>query len=193
MLKNDGYYTPEELREMGIKQFGENVKISRKASLYMTDKMTFGHDVRIDDFCLLVGEIHIGNYVHVCTGTGLHASSGSIVLEDFVGISSHVAIYAAGDDYSGEYMTNPMVSDEFKKIVSTDIVIGRHVIIGTGAKFLPGSVVAEGDSIGALTLVRGKLEPWKIYAGIPCRAVGDRKKDLLKLEQEFLKSVEAKK
>ena len=30
MYKDDGYYTPEELRELGIKEFGENVKISRQ-------------------------------------------------------------------------------------------------------------------------------------------------------------------
>ena len=32
------FYTPEELKELGIKEFGENVKISRNAMLYHPEK-----------------------------------------------------------------------------------------------------------------------------------------------------------
>ena len=109
MYMDDGFYTPEELRELGVKEYGDNVKISRKASLYMPGKMRFGHDIRVDDFCVLVGDISVGSYVHICTSTGLHASEGSICLEDFSNISSRVAIYAASDDYSGASMTNSVI------------------------------------------------------------------------------------
>lgn len=187
MILNDGYYTPEELRELGVREFGENVKISRKASLYMPGKMRFGHDVRVDDFCVLVGEIHVGNYVHVCTGTGLHASEGSIWLEDFSNISSRVAVYAASDDYSGATMTNSVIpGGVFKTIESSDVRIGRHVIVGTGSTILPGAVLPEGVAVGAMSLVKEPLEPWGMYAGIPCRKIKERRKDLLELEKKFL-------
>lgn len=184
---SDGYYTLAELRQLGVKAVGENVKISKKTSLYMASAMTFGHDVRIDDFCLLVGHIHVGNYVHICAYTGLHASSGSIVLDDFSNISSRTAVYAASDDYSGESLTNSIIPDQYKKIEYSDIVVGRHVIIGTGCTLLPGAYLAEGVALGAMSLVKSSLQPWGMYAGIPCRQIGERKRILLEKEQEFLK------
>jgi len=187
MDRNDGFYTPEELRELGVKDFGGNVKISRKASLYMPEKIRFGHDIRIDDFCILVGDISIGNYVHICAFTGLHASSGSIRLDDFSNISSRVAIYAASDDYSGASMTNSVIPDDFKQIQYSDIYIGKHVVVGTGSTILPGASIPEGIAIGAMGLVKEVLQPWGIYAGIPCKRVKERQKALLALEKEFLK------
>lgn len=187
MSRDDGFYTPEELKELGIGAFGDNVKISRKSSLYMPEKMTFGHDIRVDDFALLVGNIHIGNYVHICAYTGLHASSGSISLEDFSNISSRVAIYAASDDYSGESMTNSVIRGGiYKHIQYSDIRIGRHAIIGTGSTVLPESVIPEGVAVGAMSLVKEALEPWGIYAGVPCRRIKERKKTLLELEKKYL-------
>lgn len=191
MSMNDGFYAPEELRKLGIKEFGDNVRISRKASLYMPERMTFGHDIRVDDFALLIGNIHVGNFVHIASHTGLHASSGSITLDDFVGIASHSVVFASSDDYSGEFMTNPLVPDEYVCLNPSDIRMGRHCVIGVGSVILPGAVIPEGVSVGAMTLIKGQLEPWKIYIGIPCRPIADRKKHLLELEQAFMKSIES--
>lgn len=188
--QKDGFYSPGELGKLGIKQFGENVKISRKASLYMPECMSFGHDVRIDDFCLLVGNIFVGSYVHICAYTSLHASSGSITLGDFSNISSRTAVYAASDDYSGKSLTNSVIPDQYKRILYSDIKIGRHSIIGTGSTLLPGAELPEGVALGAMSLVKGLLQPWKIYAGVPCRLIGERQKDLLDIEQKFLKAIE---
>lgn len=46
----DGFYSKEELKQFRFIFCGENVLISKKASLYMTEKMSFGHDIRIDDY-----------------------------------------------------------------------------------------------------------------------------------------------
>lgn len=186
MYRDDGYYTPAQLRALGVREFGENVRISRKASLYQPEKMCFGHDIRVDDFCVLVGNIHIGNYVHICTGSGLHASEGSIRLEDFSNISSRVAVYAASDDYSGASLTNSVIPAGYKHIHASDVYVGRHAIVGTGSTLLPGAVLPEGAAVGAMSLVKQALQPWGIYAGIPCRRIKERKKDLLALEKEFL-------
>jgi acetyltransferase-like isoleucine patch superfamily enzyme len=55
---------------------------------------------------------------------------------------------------------------------------------------LPGVVIEEGVSVGSLSLVNKSLPGWKIYAGIPAKPIKDRKKDLLKLEEEFLKELQ---
>lgn len=46
----------------------------------------------------------------------------------------------------------------------------------------------EGTSIGANSLVLKSTEPWGIYAGSPIKKLKNRKKDLLKLEKEFLEN-----
>ena len=51
-------YSKEELIEMGIK-CGDNCLISKKASIYSPTTIEFGNDVRVDDFCILSGNIKI--------------------------------------------------------------------------------------------------------------------------------------
>ena len=46
----NSFYSKEELKELGLKKYGTNVLISRKASLYDVINITLGDNVRIDDF-----------------------------------------------------------------------------------------------------------------------------------------------
>ena len=50
----------------------------------------------------------------------------------------------------------------------------------------PGVTVAEGCSVGAMSLVTKDTQPWGVYVGIPARRLKERKKDLLQFEKEFL-------
>jgi acetyltransferase-like isoleucine patch superfamily enzyme len=90
------------------------------------------------------------------------------------------------DDYSGSAMTNPTVPPEFTHVSQAPVVLGRHVIIGSGSIVLPGSCLGDGVSIGALSLVKESLDPWGIYAGIPVKRLRDRSKELLELELRYL-------
>lgn len=54
-MKMSGFYSKEELEAMHFKSLGKNVSISRKASLYHTEEMEIGNNVRIEDFCVLNG------------------------------------------------------------------------------------------------------------------------------------------
>lgn len=65
-MKMSGFYSKEELEAMHFKSLGKNVSISRKASLYHTEEMEIGNNVRIEDFCVLNGNITIGNNVMIC-------------------------------------------------------------------------------------------------------------------------------
>ena len=181
----EGYYEVEELNKMGITKIGEDVLISRKASLYMTDRMEFGNHVRVDDFCHLSGQIKIGNNVHIAPYTNLVGGNAGIVMEDFSGASAKVSVYAVSDDYSGRTMTNPTVPSEFKECIEKSVTIKRHSIIGVGSVILPGVVLEEGTACGAMSLVNKSTLPWGIYVGIPCKRVGERKKDLLDLEKQY--------
>ncbi len=184
-----GYYTPIELKQLGIKKFGENVFISNKASLYQTEKMEFGNNIRIDDFCYLMGNVKIGNFVHIAPYSNLVASDSFIEMQDYSGVSSRVSIYAVTDDYSGEAMTNPMVPSEYTKVFKAPVILEKHTIIGASSVILPGVTICEGSSIGAMSLVNKNTSPWSVNIGVPCRRIRDRSKNLLTVEKIFSEKI----
>jgi galactoside O-acetyltransferase len=67
------------------------------------------------------------------------------------------------------------------------VVIKNHVIVGTRSIVFPGVTLAEGTSIGAMSLVVKNTSPWKIYFGVPAVIISDRKKKVLELETNYLK------
>lgn len=183
----NSFYVRNELEQIGFKKFGSNVLISRKASIYGAENISIGNNVRIDDFCILSGKIEIGSFIHISAYTGLFAGNAGIKIRDFVTISSRCAIYAISDDYSGEYMANPMVLDKYRNVDEREVVFDRYSIVGTGTTILPGSIVGEGAAVGCMSLVKDKLTSYGIFAGVPCKRIGDRKKDFLKYKDYLIK------
>lgn len=181
---NNGFYSSEELKEMGFKSVGRDVLISRKTSIYGAENMSIGDHVRIDDFCLLNGNITLHNYIHIAAFCLLSGRYG-IEMKDFSGLSCRCAIYSGSDDYSGNAMTNPTIPDEYKNTYGGKVVLEKHSIVGTGSTILPDVTLGEGVSVGSMSLVTKSLEPWGIYVGIPCKRVKDRSKKLLELENKF--------
>ena len=181
------FLTQEQLEKAGFKHLGREVKISDRASFYNTSNITIGDYSRIDDFCILSagsGGISIGAHVHVACYSSL-IGKGKIILEDFSNISSRVAIYSSTDDFSGEFMTNPTVPEEFTNVFSGDVTIRKHVIIGAGSVILPNVVLGEGVAIGSLSLVTKSCEDFFIYGGVPAKKLKARSRRLLTLEQAF--------
>lgn len=189
VVRLNSYYTIDELNELGLASFGRNVLISRKANIYSAQKINIGNNVRIDDFCILSGIIFIGNFIHIGAYTALFGGDQGIIIEDFAGTSARVTIYSNSDDYSGETMTNPTIPDKFRKIHSNKVLIQQHVIIGAGCVILPGVILKEGSSFGAMSLINRSSEPWSMNAGIPFKKIKDRSKNLLKLKSEFMKEI----
>jgi len=182
----------EAVLSMGFASVGENVLISDRASFYNCANISLGNNVRIDDFCVLsagAGGITIGNYIHIAVYSSLIGAS-SITLLDFCNISSKVAIYSSSDDFSGKWMTNPMVPAEFTGVQHEDVIIGRHAIIGSGSVILPGVVLEDGVAIAALSLVKKRCLAFGIYMGTPAKRIAERKRDLLELEKKFLATLE---
>src|SRR5690554_6180070 len=106
-----GYLNQSELSKMGLKSLGNNVQISKKASIYNPTQISIGNNVRIDDFAVIsAGEhgIRLGDYVHIANFCGL-VGNAEIWMDDFSGLSSRVFIYSSSDDYSGTALTNPTV------------------------------------------------------------------------------------
>ncbi len=174
---------------MGFKSVGENVLISDKASIYNVANISIGSHVRIDDYCVLsAGQrgIDIGSYIHIAVYTSL-IGKGKITMRDYVNISSRVSIYSSNDDYSGEYMTNPMVPKRLTNVLHADVVLDKHVIVGSGTVILPGSILRLGVAIGALSLVNGEISEFQIHAGVPTKFIKERSRRIDAIEKESFK------
>lgn len=183
------FYSRRELKEIGLKSFGENVLISKKCSIYSPQTIQVKDNVRIDDFCILSGEIQIGNNIHISAYTALYGAQG-IVLEDYVTISGRNMIYSVNDDYSGEYMTNPM-NNKHSNVSGGPVIFKKHVIVGCGCVVLPNVILEEGTAIGAMSLVNKSTQPWNMYVGTPIRLLKERSRNLLKhVTKEELDQVE---
>ena len=186
------FYSREELKQIGLKCVGENVLISRKASMYGTENISIGSNVRIDDFCILSGHIEIGNYVHVAAYSALYGGVEGVYVADFANLSSRVCVYSVSDDYTGETLTNPMVSDEYKAVESKPVYIGKHVIIGSTSVVLPGVRLGEGSAFGSFSLINHDSEAWSINVGIPCKKIRERSRNLLEIEKKLMQDLDKK-
>lgn len=181
------FYTEEQLLKVGFKSLGKNVKISTRAAIYRPHEMDIGDNSRIDDFCLLSGKIYIGRNVHLAAYSNVSAGECSVIFNDFSGLAYGCHIFTGSDDYSGKTLTNPTVPIKYKGLVEANVILGKHVIVGTNSVIFPGVHVAEGCSIGALTMVTKNTEPWSIYFGVPAKRIKSRSKDLLLLEEQYVK------
>ncbi len=182
------YYSKEELQHIGFKKLGENVLISKVASIYGASRISIGDHVRIDDFCVLstgdVGSITFGNYIHIAAFCSI-MGNGEIRMDNYSGLSSRVSIYSSSDDYSGNFMTNPTVPKAYTNVTSGLVHLKKHVIVGAGSIILPNVIIGEGSAIGALSLVNKNVEDFMIVAGNPAKPIKDRSKKLKEIELKF--------
>lgn len=176
-----------QLMGIGFKSVGRNVQISDKAVFYNPGNISIGDNSRIDDFCILSaghGGIEIGDYVHIGCYTSI-TGKALVKLCDFSALSPRVSVFSSTDDYSGEFMTNPCIPDEFRRPVHGAVHIGKHVIIGAGTVVLPGSILKDGSCVWAMSLVKTQVEPNNILHGVPARIVGMRKTGFYDQEKIF--------
>ena len=176
------YLTDEQMNACGFRHLGRHVKISDKASIYDPERISIGDYSRIDDFCVVSGNLVIGSYCHITPMCLLAGGLPGIELADFCTLAYGVKIFAQSDDYSGQTLTNSLIPKKYKNEILQLVRLGRHVIVGAGSVIFPGADIAEGCAIGAMSLIRTSTKAWGMYAGIPARRIKERSRNLLELE-----------
>ena len=132
--------------------------------------------------------IILGNYIHIAVYASL-IGEGKIQLDGFNGISSKVSIFSSSDDFTGEAMFNSTIPDEYRKVNHGDVIIKKHVLIGSGAVILPGLTLNEGTAVGALSLINNSTKAFSIYQGVPAKMAAKRSRNILEVESRFLNSI----
>jgi acetyltransferase-like isoleucine patch superfamily enzyme len=184
MISQTSFYSSHELQKLGFKKLGSNILISRFARFYNPEDIEMGSNVRIDDFCLLSGNIVLGSFIHISAYSALYGKFG-IELEDFTGLSPRCTLFSASDDFSGDFMISPMAPKEFTKILGGKITLKKFAQVGSGTIIMPDVTINDGCAVGALSLVKSDLEAWSIYAGNPIRFIKKREKGLLKFHERI--------
>jgi|ERR1043165_1725904 galactoside O-acetyltransferase len=175
----------EQVMKLGFKKLGQNVLISDKASIYGADKICIGDNCRIDDFAILSagkGGIEIGKFVHISPFASITGKE-KITMEDFSGISSRVCVFSSSGNFDGELLNNPTIASETIPMICGEVYFEKYALVGAGSVVLPNVRLGEGCVVGALSLVKSNLEPFKIYAGSPAKFIKERVVDVVMLKE----------
>ncbi len=180
---NAEFLSAAELEAKGVEDADtRNILVHRTAVVVDFRRIRFGSNVRIDPYVVIsCAELHIGSYVHIGSASAL-SGGGKITFGDFSTISGGGQVYSSNDDYSGAALTNPMVPARYTNVYTADVEIGRHAILGARCIVLPGTILQEGVSAGAASLLKGEFSAWTVYAGIPAKPIRDRSQNCLLLE-----------
>lgn len=177
-----GFLSSEEVYNRKIKA-GKNVLISDKCSIYSND-IVVGDNVRIDDFCILSGSVHLGNNIHIGAYCVLYAKYG-VIMEDYTGLSPRCTIFSGSDDFSGDFMISPMNPDKFTHVIGAPVYLKKYSQIGSGTIIMPGVVINEGAVVGAMSFVKRSIPEWEIWAGSPLWFIKERSKKIIELAKQY--------
>ncbi len=170
----NSFYSNEELAYLGLKKYGKNVLLSRKCSIYGGENIEIGDNVRIDDFCILSGNIKIGSHIHISAYVALYGAMG-IIMEDYTGISPRSTVFSAMDDFSGTYLIGPIHDEKLTNVTGGPVILRKFAQAGAHSVIFPNIEFGEGAICGAMSLVNKSLSPWSINVGIPARFLRNRK------------------
>lgn len=176
----NSFYSVSELRGMGFKSLGENVLISRKACFYTPNTIEIGSNVRIDDFCIISGNVKLGSNIHISAYVAIYGKY-NVELEDYTGISPKSTVYSAMDDFGGDFLIGPIHDESKTNVTGGKVLIKKYSQIGCNSVVFPNLIIGEGCVVGACSLVRSSLEAWNIYVGVPAKKLKERSKNLINI------------
>ena len=117
------------------------------------------------------GDVIIGKNSYINSGTVIYSGNGVHIGEDVL-IAANCTLAPVNHEFRAR--DRKIVEQRFKPSKG-GILIEDDVWVGVGVVILDGAVIRKGCVIGALSLVKGELEPYGIYAGNPLVKIGERK------------------
>ena len=173
------------LELVGLDIMGDNLRSKVKycgegVRLYPLCKIIHPETAELDDHC------QIFDYVFIDAGTKLQLGKYSTVtwhclieggadtiIGDRVFLGPGTKVLNSTYKLNGYYTVEHLPGD-CNEIDFGSIEICDDAYIGAGCTILPNSYIGEGAVVGSNSLVKGKLEPWTIYVGTPCKPIGKR-------------------
>ena len=118
--------------------------------------------------------IPFGGFIRLGSRCGVNPYSvlyghGGLTIGDHVRIAAHCVLVPANH---GTALDGGLIAEQ--PMSRKGIRIGNDVWLGAGVKVLDGAVIGDGCVVAAGAVVRGTLEPYGIYAGVPAKLVRRR-------------------
>ena len=159
-----------------LKHCGNNVIIGKAVRIRKPQEVVIGDNVIIDDFNYIPCGMDIGSYTHISASCTFVGGQGFVKIGSFVDFAPGCKIVTSSNDYKGGGLVGPCIPVEFAgETITSPILIEDFVLLGCNTVVLPGSVMPEGMSTGAFTLVNGiNYKPWYLYVGIPAKELCER-------------------
>ena len=183
------WLSKRSLRRLGLKHLGAGCLIDSRALIIGPERISIGNSVRIDAFSVLSsqeGWIEIGNNVHIAPGVVVYGAGG-VLLPSGCGLAAGVKLLSATDDFLWGHLTNPMIPQVFRSQQKGPVTLGEHAVVGVNSVLLPGCQLGFGAAVGAMTVVKGKVNDFEIVVGNPMKVIGTRNRELLEsLHKEYL-------
>ncbi|MFC3694291.1 acyltransferase [Chenggangzhangella methanolivorans] len=138
-------------------------------------RIVFGEGVVIDSFVKIkpaggVGDIVVGAHTTINSGNVLYTGHG-IVIGSYCAIAANCTFAPTNHEFKSR---DARIRDQGFRPSKGGIRIGDDVWIGANCVILDGADIGDGCVVGAGSIVRGVLEPYGVYVGIPLRRVGSR-------------------
>lgn len=90
-------------------------------------------------------------------------TNDKIIIGDYVSISLNCSVLTVS--HSGLH---------HEIAILAPVVIKDHCLIYANCTILPGAVLEEGVVVAAGSVLKGKTQPWSVYAGVPAKLVKAR-------------------
>ena len=171
-----------------LKYCGENVIIGKTVRIRKPHLVSIGDNTIIDDFTYIPCGMDIGSYTHIGANCSFIGGPGHISIGSFVNIAPGCQIITGSNDYRGGGLVGPTIPAEFVgEAVIEPVWIGDHCLLACQTVVLPGCVLPEGLSTGAMTLLKPVVySSWSIYVGIPGKKIGERDGRTIKISAKRL-------
>jgi len=159
-------------------KFSETSRISALASIEVSSR---GTDTCIGDFSVVDDFVkikHVGGSGHITMGCHCYINSGTVIYSgNGVSLGNGVLVGPNCNLVPTNHAYNDLkVHIRMQGFLPSKggIVIEDDVWLGANVTVLDGACIGEGCVVGANSLVKGRLDRYGIYAGVPARKIGQR-------------------
>lgn len=138
-------------------------------------RIVIGPNVVIDSFVKIKpaggnGDLVIGENTVINSGTVIY-TGGGISIGRNVAVAAGCVLAPVNHKYRAR---DRLIREQGFDTSKGGIQIGDDVWIGAGTVVLDGALLKRGSVVGSMSLVRGILEEYFVYAGNPLRLIGER-------------------
>lgn len=117
------------------------------------------------------GDLIVGERTILNSGCVLYTGNGIIIGND-VAVAANCVFAPVNHEYASK---DSLIREQRFRPSKGGIIVEDDVWIGAGCVILDGAILRRGCVIGAMSLVRGEIQPYSVNVGNPLRCIGWRR------------------